>query len=72
LPQIKIIRIGTRVPVSNPKLVTDNLLNLIRKISQPVYVGIHFEHPDELTPETIKACEKLRKAGAILYSQSVF
>ncbi|HOL53996.1 MAG TPA: lysine 2,3-aminomutase, partial [Candidatus Paceibacterota bacterium] len=36
------------------------------------YVGIHFEHPDELTPETIKACEKLRKAGAILYSQSVF
>jgi len=72
LPQIKIIRIGTRVPVSNPKLVTDDLLKLIRKISQPIYVGIHFEHPDELTPETIKACEKLRKAGAILYSQSVF
>lgn len=72
LPQIKIIRIGTRAPVSNPKLVNDSLIRIIKKIKQPVYVGIHFEHPDELTPETIEACEKLRKAGAILYSQSVF
>jgi len=72
LPQIKIIRIGTRAPVSNPKLVTDDLIRIIKKIPQPVYVGIHFEHPDELTKETIEACNKLRKAGAILYSQSVF
>lgn len=72
LPQIKIIRIGTRAPVSNPKLVNDSLIKVIKKIKQPVYIGIHFEHPDELTKETIEACEKLRKAGAILYSQSVF
>lgn len=72
LPQIKIIRIGTRAPVSNPQLITKDLLLTIKKIKQPVYVGIHFEHPSELTAETISACEKLRKAGAILYSQSVF
>jgi len=72
LPQIKIIRIGTRAPVSNPKLITKDILAAIKKIKQPVYVGIHFEHPDELTEETIRACEKLRKAGAILFSQSVF
>ncbi|HRY76960.1 MAG TPA: KamA family radical SAM protein [Candidatus Paceibacterota bacterium] len=72
LPQIKIIRIGTRLPVSNPKFITKDLLLTIKKIKQPVYVGIHFEHPAELTKETISACEKLRKAGAILYSQSVF
>ncbi|MDP2856124.1 MAG: KamA family radical SAM protein [bacterium] len=72
LPQIKIIRIGTRAPVSNPKLITKDLLAIIKKIKQPVYVGIHFEHPAELTKETILACQKLRKAGAILYSQSVF
>lgn len=72
LPQIKIIRIGTRVPVSEPKLVTDDLLKVFKKIKQPLYVLIHFEHPAELTPETIKAVEKLRKAGAILFSQSVF
>jgi len=72
LPQIKVIRIGTRAPVSNPKLVNNDLIRIIQKIPQPVYVLIHFEHPDELTKETIEACKKLRKAGAILYSQSVF
>lgn len=72
LPQIKIIRIGTRVPVSNPKLISKDLLEIIKKIKQPIYVGIHFEHPAELTKQTIEACNKLRKAGAILYSQTVF
>ncbi|MDO8515530.1 MAG: KamA family radical SAM protein [bacterium] len=79
LTQIKIIRIHTRIPVSNPKLLNlpagrhgFKLLNLIKLIKQPVYVSVHFEHPDELTPETIVAVNKLRKAGAILLSQSVF
>jgi len=72
LAQIKIIRIGTRVPVSDPKLVTDDLLSVFRKVKQPLYILIHFEHPAEITPETIGAIEKMRKAGAILFSQSVF
>ena len=74
LKQIKILRIHTRIPVSNPRLLTANpyLLTAIKKIKQPVYVSVHFEHPDELTPETIDAVNKLRKAGAILLSQSVF
>jgi len=72
LPQIKVIRIGTRVPVSEPKLVTEGLLAAIREVKQPLYVMIHFEHPTEVTSETIEAVEKLRRAGAILFSQSVF
>jgi lysine 2,3-aminomutase len=72
LKQIKIVRIHTRIPVSNPKLLNFKLLNLIKLIKQPVYVSVHFEHPDELTPETIDAVNRLRKAGAILLSQSVF
>lgn len=72
LKQIKIIRIHTRVPVSNPKLLNAKLLNSIKLIKQPVYVSVHFEHPDELTKLTIKAIHDLRKAGAILLSQSVF
>lgn len=75
LEQIKIIRIGTRVPVSEPALVTQDLLDKLDKLVQlgkPVYVMIHFEHPDELTPETVRALGGLRKAGALLFSQSVF
>lgn len=72
LPQIKIVRIHTRVPVSNPRLLTAETLAAIRSIKQPVYISIHFEHPDELTKSTLIAIQKLRNTGAILLSQSVF
>lgn len=72
LPQLKIIRIHTRTPVSNPNLLTDDLLDELRKIKQTLYMSIHFEHPDELTEETKAVILKLRKLGAILLSQSVF
>ncbi|MEN6371931.1 MAG: KamA family radical SAM protein [Armatimonadota bacterium] len=72
LPTIKLIRIGTRVPVSAPEYVTDEKLDIIRSVEQPVYIGIHFEHPFELTNATVDVIQRLRKAGAILYSQTVF
>jgi len=72
VPAIKVLRIGTRVPVSAPEFVTDEKLEVIRSVEQPVYVGIHFEHPAELAEETIRAVARLRKSGAILYSQTVF
>lgn len=69
---VKLLRIGTRVPVSAPGYVTDGKLEVIRSVNQPVYIGIHFEHPAELTESTIDAVRRLQKAGAILYSQTVF
>jgi len=73
LSQIKILRLHTRIPVSNPRLLTKEVLDAFSKIkTKPLYVSIHFEHPDELTPKTIKAIKDLRKASAILISQSVF
>lgn len=73
IKSIKIIRIHTRVPVSSPDLVTPSLINTLRSIKgRPLYLSVHFEHPDELTPETIAAVNKIRKTGAILLSQSVF
>ncbi|MFH1450636.1 MAG: lysine 2,3-aminomutase, partial [archaeon] len=35
------------------------------------YVNIHFNHPDEVTPESSKACEMLADAGIPLGSQTV-
>lgn len=73
LAQIKIIRIHTRVPVSNPSLLTEDLLSSFRQITkQPLYISIHFEHPDEMTKPTLQAIRDLRSTGAILLSQSVF
>jgi len=33
---------------------------------------IHFEHPDEITRQTVEAVRKLRSIGTICFSQSVF
>jgi lysine 2,3-aminomutase len=72
LKQIKIIRIHTRTPVANPILITDDLVAALAKVKQPLYISVHFEHPDEITKPTIQAITKLRKIGAIMLSQSVF
>jgi lysine 2,3-aminomutase len=73
LKQIKVIRIGTRLMVSNPKQINKNILRVLQLVKkQPLYLLLHFEHPDELTPETKKAIKKLRSIGVILLSQSVF
>jgi len=72
--QIKIVRVHTRIPVSNPHFLSKKILKAFSKIieKKPLYVSIHFEHPDELTPLTIKSIRALRRTGAILLSQSVF
>ena len=49
LDSIKVVRIGTRAPVSDPTLVNARKLAAIESIEQPVYVGIHFEHPAEIS-----------------------
>jgi lysine 2,3-aminomutase len=37
----------------------------------PLFMSLHFTHPDELTEETKEACEKLADAGIPLGSQTV-
>jgi lysine 2,3-aminomutase len=37
----------------------------------PLWMSIHFMHPEELTPETAQACERLADAGIPLGSQTV-
>lgn len=69
---VKVLRIGTRAPVSEPSLVNCCKLHAIQRVEQPLYVGIHFEHPAEITRQTVRCCKDLISAGAILYSQSVF
>lgn len=75
---LKVIRIGTRLPVHNPQSFESPLLQkLINKITQiqskiPLIILIHFEHPSELTEQTIGVIKQLKKTGATLLSQTVF
>ena len=70
IPHVEIIRIGSRVPVVCPQRITDELVEMIKKY-HPIWLNTHFNHPNEITPESSAACEKLANAGIPLGNQSV-
>ncbi|MFP4497845.1 MAG: KamA family radical SAM protein [Vulcanimicrobiota bacterium] len=70
IPHVDYVRIGTKVPAVLPQRITARLARMLRKY-HPVWMSLHFTHPDELTPETIKACNRLADAGVPLGSQTV-
>jgi lysine 2,3-aminomutase len=70
IPHVEIIRLGTKVPVVLPQRVTHTLCDMLKKY-HPLFMSIHFTHPDELTPETREACTRLANAGIPLGSQTV-
>lgn len=51
IPHLEIIRIGTRVPGTLPSRITENLCNMLKKY-HPLYMNLHFNHPDEITPKS--------------------
>lgn len=70
IPHVEILRIGTRVPCFLPQRVTLRLVSLLKKF-HPLYVNVHFNHPDEITPESAEALGRLADAGIPLGNQTV-
>ena len=70
IPHVEIIRIGSRTPVVCPQRITPELCNMLKKY-HPVWLNTHFNHPNEVTPESKRACEMLADAGIPLGNQSV-
>jgi lysine 2,3-aminomutase len=70
IPHVEIIRIGTRVPVFLPQRVDDELCEMLERY-HPIWMNIHVNHPNEITPELARACDKLSRAGIPLGNQSV-
>ena len=70
IPHVEVIRIGTRVPVTLPFRVTDNLVAMLKK-HHPIWVNTHFNHPKEMTESAQIAVAKLADAGIPLGNQSV-
>ncbi len=67
---VEIIRIGTRVPCVLPQRIDQELCEMLKKY-HPVYLNTHFNHPNEITEESKKACEMLADAGIQLGNQTV-
>ncbi len=70
IPHVEIIRIGSRTPVVLPQRITHDLVNMLKKY-HPVWLNTHFNHSNEVTPESIEACARLADAGVPLGNQSV-
>ena len=70
IPHVEFVRIGTKVPAVLPQRITPSLIRILKKY-KPVWMSIHFTHPDELTPETAEALGRLADAGVPLGSQTV-
>lgn len=70
IKHVEMIRIGSKVPAVLPMRITPRLMKVIRR-HHPVFFSLHFTHPDEMTPETAKACERIADAGIPAGSQTV-
>ncbi|HPC74490.1 MAG TPA: KamA family radical SAM protein [Syntrophales bacterium] len=70
IPHVELLRIGTKAPVVLPQRITAKLTSVLKRY-HPLWMSIHFTHPEELTPEVGQACARLADAGIPLGSQTV-
>jgi lysine 2,3-aminomutase len=70
IPHIEFVRIGSKVPAVLPQRITPELCAMLRKY-HPLWLSIHFMHPEEVSPEVRQACGRLADAGIPLGSQTV-
>lgn len=71
LQHIKVIRIGTRIPITLPMRIDEELLDALGKYNN-LYINIHINHVSELTAESRRAIISLANKGIPLGSQTVF
>ncbi len=70
IPHIEVIRIGSRLPVTCPQRFKREQVEALT-VSEKVWFMTHFNHPRELTPESIACCRMLIKAGIPVFNQTV-
>ncbi len=75
-PNIVRIRIGTRTLVTLPQRITESLVRRLARFQIPgkreVVIITHFEHPYEITPQSMEAVQKFRRNGMEVYNQLVY
>ncbi|MHB8829764.1 MAG: KamA family radical SAM protein [Syntrophales bacterium] len=70
LPNVEVLRIGSRAPATLPMRITKELCAMLRR-HRPLWFNTQFNHRREVTPEAAKACQMLLEAGIPVSNQSV-
>ena len=71
IPHVKVVRWHTRVPVTDPDRVNDQLVAALQAPGATAYVAIHANHVREFSPAAQRAIARLANGGVALVSQSV-
>ncbi len=70
IKHVEVIRLGTRVPVVLPMRINDELCAILAKY-RPLWVNTQFNHPAEITDESIRACDLILRHGIPVSNQAV-
>ena len=69
-PNIRTVRIGTRVIFQEPKKINSNLLDILARYPDFNFeFGVNVNHPIEFWPECIEAIHRLQDNGVRFYNQ---
>ncbi|KCZ72597.1 KamA family protein [Candidatus Methanoperedens nitroreducens] len=76
IEHIERIRVGTRIIVTLPQRITEDLVEVLRRYNEfgvrELCIVTHFEHPTEITPDSLEAIKRIKKTGINIYNQQVF
>jgi lysine 2,3-aminomutase len=76
IPQIELVRIGTRIPVTMPMRITRDLAGILGGFRSPgrrdLCVVTHVQSPLEVTRDFVDAVDRICRCGISVYNQMVF
>lgn len=67
---IEVVRIASRVPVTHPSRINSGLVKVFSKYDG-IWFVTHFNHPNEVTKESMAACKKIISSGIPILNQTV-
>lgn len=70
IPHVEVLRLGSRIPVVLPMRITRRLCRLLSR-HKPLWFNTQFNHINEITKDSARACEMLLEAGIPVSNQSV-
>ncbi|MEM9316656.1 MAG: hypothetical protein AAGA95_18755 [Pseudomonadota bacterium] len=71
LPQIRALRVHTRMPIVVPSRIGDATLDWLTATDKTVTVVLHANHPQELDADVAQAIQRLRAGGILVLNQAV-
>jgi EF-P beta-lysylation protein EpmB len=71
LPQIKRLRIHTRLPVVLPNRIDHGFLQWMKSLTLQKVIVLHINHANEIDDALRDKCKQLKDAGVVLFNQAV-